>query len=138
MRTLILTLTMIILLFAPAVMAEETPEESALRAAESFLSLINEKSIDLAYLSTDPYLQAVNPQELWVRSIGAQRTFYGERTGTSIRAVNTKETLFRHPDGSYVSIIFESTFERKSYSIERLEMVLGIDGTWRVAEYFWN
>lgn len=131
-------LILVSLTFALPSSAQETPEQAAIAAAEQFLGLINDNSIDLAYLSTASYLQEANSQQLWVRSVGTQRTFYGEKLQHSVRAITVKNTLSHHPDGSYISIIFESQFEKKAYSIERLEMILEVDGTWRVAEYFWN
>ncbi|MDD5138124.1 MAG: DUF4019 domain-containing protein, partial [Candidatus Omnitrophica bacterium] len=45
-------------------------------------------------------------------------------------------TLPGAPDGEYVIVQFDTTFENKKSSVESVTMSLEADGRWRVSGYF--
>ena len=53
-----------------------------------------------------------------------------------IRNKSYKNSLPGAPDGEYVVIQFESSFERKRYAVETVTPMLDRDGKWSVSGYY--
>jgi hypothetical protein len=66
----------------------------------------------------------------------AKRAPLGKVLSRTVKSAVYKTTLPGAPDGQYVVIVYESSFEHKKSAIETVTPSLGKDGQWRVSGYF--
>jgi hypothetical protein len=66
----------------------------------------------------------------------ASRAPLGKLISRNIKSAVYKTSLPGAPDGQYVVIQFESSFEHKKSAIETVTPSLGDDGQWRASGYF--
>jgi uncharacterized protein DUF4019 len=53
-----------------------------------------------------------------------------------VKSTTSSKTMPGAPDGDYVLLQFNTTFERKAAAVETVTMVREADGVWRVVGYF--
>jgi Protein of unknown function (DUF4019) len=81
------------------------------------------------------FKQAVS-QDRWVQMLQAKRAPMGKLLSRTLKSAVYTTSLPGAPDGQYVVIVYESTFEHKKSAIETVTPSLGKDGQWRVSGYF--
>ena len=114
----------------------EEAELAAQVAAEKWLTQIDFANYDESYnLAAESFKSQVSLDE-WKESIKAVQ----EQFGTVLsRALSTKQyatELPGAPDGEYVVIQYETTFENKQHGTETVTPMKDKDGEWRVSGYF--
>jgi hypothetical protein len=75
-------------------------------------------------------------KEDWKKSLTDVRTPLGKRITRKLLAKKYTTTLPGAPDGKYVVIQYETSFENKKTAIETITPMLDEDGRWRVSGYF--
>jgi hypothetical protein len=116
--------------------AESGKEEAAVSAAQKWLSLVDEgKYIESWKEAAEYFRNAVN-QDQWKQSLQAVRKPLGKLLSRKVKSVNYKTSLPGAPDGEYVVIQFETSFENKKSAVETATPMLGRDGKWGVSGYF--
>jgi Protein of unknown function (DUF4019) len=81
------------------------------------------------------FKSAVSAQAWQQASQPVRQPLGAVRSRSDKSAVYTK-SLPGVPDGEYVVIQFNTTFEKKAEAVETVTMALDRDGSWRVAGYF--
>jgi hypothetical protein len=66
----------------------------------------------------------------------ATRAPLGKVISRKVKSAVYKTSLPGAPDGKYVVIQYESSFEHKASAIETVTPMLGDDGQWRVSGYY--
>jgi hypothetical protein len=66
----------------------------------------------------------------------ATRAPLGKAAARTLKSAAYKTSLPGAPDGHYVVIQYQSSFEHKRSAIETVTPSLGDDGQWRVSGYF--
>ena len=66
----------------------------------------------------------------------ATRDPLGKTTSRKLKSASYTKTLPGAPDGDYVVIQYETSFENKQSSIETVTPMLDKDGKWRVSGYY--
>jgi hypothetical protein len=66
----------------------------------------------------------------------AVRKPLGKPISRQVKTKTYKTSLPGAPDGEYVVIQFETSFENKKSAIETVTPMMDKDGTWRVSGYF--
>ncbi len=127
-------------LVAPAQDAEKenkpTPKEQAIKAAEDWLALVDaEKDAESWDASASLFRTAV-AVESWGRMIHASRGQFGRVVSRKVKSAEFHTQLPGAPDGEYVVIQFETSFEKKKEAIETVTPMKDKDGKWRVSGYF--
>ena len=74
--------------------------------------------------------------QAWQQASHSVRNPLGAVRRRSDRSATYTKTLPGVPDGEYVVVQFNTTFENKAQAIETVTAALDRDGTWRVAGYF--
>jgi hypothetical protein len=80
--------------------------------------------------------RAAVTQEQWQQSLKAFRLPLGKVVARKLKSKQYTTTLPGAPDGEYVVIQYETTFEKKQSAIETITPMLDKDGKWRVSGYY--
>jgi hypothetical protein len=115
---------------------QETSEQSAITAAEDWLSLIDKDEINESWNQTASLFKAAVSTEQWKASLEAAQTPLGKAVSRKLKSQRYAEELPGAPDGEYVVIEYETSFEKKRNGTETVTPMKDTDGEWRVAGYF--
>ena len=115
------------------VQAQQKPEQAAEDAASSWLTLVdNGKYAESWKEAAELFRNAITPDK-WQH---ATRDPLGKLIARKMISATYTRTLPGAPDGEYVVIRYESSFEHKQSAIETVTPMLERDGKWRVSGYF--
>jgi len=137
-----LAVTVVVALFLGALAptsagaGNETAEKQATAAAQSWLALVDAGKFDESWDAAASMFRAALTKADWVRTAGAVRTPLGAVTSRKLKSKRFTTTLPGAPDGQYVVIQFDTSFEHKASAIETITPMLDKDGSWRVSGYF--
>jgi len=135
MKTKIFCLTAILILCLAAA-AQEKPEQLAQPPAESWLALVDAGKYAESWDQAAQLFRTSVTKEQWASKIRAARDPLGKVLSRKLKSANYTKTLPGVPDGEYVVIQYETSFEHKQSAVETITPMLDKDGTWRVAGYF--
>lgn len=82
------------------------------------------------------YFKAAVKQEQWEQMLPAVRKPLGKMVSRNLKTATYRTALPGAPDGEYVIIEFQTSFENKKSAIETVTPMLEKDGKWRVSGYF--
>jgi hypothetical protein len=116
--------------------AQQKPEQLAQAAAESWLVLVDNGKYAESWNQAAAYFKAAVTQDQWQKMLTTTRTPLGKMLSRKLKSATYTRTLPGAPDGEYVILQFESSFEHKSSAIETVTPMLDQDGQWRVSGYF--
>ena len=114
----------------------ELAESEALEAAEKWLTLVDENRLIESWTQAASLFRRAVSAEQWENSLKAARLPIGKTLSRKIKSKRFAEELPGAPDGEYVVIEFETSFENKKNGIETVTPMKDTDGHWRVAGYF--
>ncbi len=120
-----------------ASLAQDSPKEkAALKAAKAWLVLVDSGKYAKSWQEAAAYFRNNVDREQWEHSLNGIRRPLG--SVISRKAVETMYTNYLPgaPDGDYVVIHFESSFENKKKAVETVTPMLDSDGHWRVSGYY--
>jgi len=118
-------------------MAEQSEKEkAAVTAAEKWLGLVDEGKNGESWKEAAEYFRNAVKQEQWEESMQAVRKPLGKLVSRKVKSTSYKTSLPGAPDGEYVVIQFETSFENKKSAIETVTPMLDKDGEWRVSGYY--
>jgi hypothetical protein len=75
-------------------------------------------------------------KEEWKSKLRASRDPLGKMLSRKLKGATYTKTLPGAPDGEYVVVQYESSFEHKQSAVETITPMLDKDGMWRVSGYF--
>ena len=108
----------------------------AVFSAETWLSLVDEGKYADSWSEAAGYFKGAVKQEKWQEMLQAVRKPLGEVISRGVKSTSYQTSLPGAPDGEYVVIQFEASFENKKSAIETVTPVIDKDGKWRVSGYF--
>jgi hypothetical protein len=109
---------------------------AALSAAQKWLALVDAgKYAESWNEAAELFKNAVSSQQ-WEQAARVARKPLGNLIDRQFRSSTYQSTLPGAPDGEYVVIQFEASFENKRAAVETVTPMLDQDGAWRVAGYF--
>jgi hypothetical protein len=114
----------------------ETVEEDAVKAAEQWLTLVDAGRYVESWENSAAYLRKAVTKERWEESLNPVREPLGEVVSRSVKSAEYADSLPGAPDGDYVVIQFQTSFENKNVAVETVTPMKDSDGVWRVAGYF--
>ena len=120
----------------PTGAGDERPEDEAQTAAEAWLALVDSSNYAESWEEAAELIQQAVTKEDWNGLIRGARRPLGKMLSRTVKSRTYTETLPGAPDGKYVVIQFETTFEKKKRAIETITPMLEPDGTWRVSGYY--
>ena len=111
-------------------------EGAAVSAAEKWLVVIDEGKYSESWQEAAIYFRNAVKQEQWEQSLQAHRKPLGKLVSRKVKSKAYKTSLPGTPDGEYVVIQFETSFENKKRSIETVTPMIDNDEKWRVSGYY--
>ncbi len=121
---------------AGAVGAADKPEDLAQAAAESWLKLTDAGNGGASWEQAAKMFRGAITKEKWAEALASVRPPLGKVVSRKLISRQYTEKLPGAPDGKYVTIQFETAFEKKASAVETLTPMLDPDGVWRVSGYF--
>jgi hypothetical protein len=132
-----LTMLLFLLVVTSTSVGEDKGEKEAIKTANHWLSLTDAGNYATSWDETAPAFKAAVPKEQWTQMLNANRAPLGRVISRSIKSAVYSTSLPGAPDGHYVVIQYETSFEHKKSAIETVTPSLGENGRqWRVSGYF--
>ena len=137
LRKIITVFALSVLLSSNIVMAQNADKEkAAVAAAEKWLALVDQGKHAKSWKEAAGYFRTAVRQEQWEQALQAVRKPLGRLLSRKVTSTSYKTSLPGVPDGEYVVIMFEASFENKKSAVETVTLMKEKDGSWRVAGYF--
>jgi len=111
-------------------------EKVAITAAKKWLALTDAGKYSDSWKEAAEYFRNTVPQEQWKQMLQSVRAPLGKMLSRKIKTKEYKTSLPGVPDGEYVVIQFETSYQNKKSAIETVTPMLDKDGKWRVAGYY--
>ena len=130
---------MVLLLVSVSVAkADSEKEKAAMVEALKWLAEVDAGRYEQSWDDAAEYFKNAVKKEQWVQSLQAARKPLGNLIARKPKNTTYKTSLPGAPDGQYVVIQFETSFENKKTAIETVTPMLDSDGKWRVSGYYIN
>lgn len=129
-------LLLFILTLSAASFCEEKAEGLATESANHWLTLVDDGNYEGSWNTAAPLFKNHVLKNQWAQMLQATRAPLGKVLFRNVKSAVYKTSLPGAPDGQYVVIQYESSFEHKKSAIETVTPSLGTDGRWRVSGYF--
>ncbi len=128
---------MVLVFWAGVCCAQQAEKEkAAAEAALSWLALVDAGSYAASWQSAALYFRNAVTQELWEQSMKSIRQPLGAVNGRQVRSAQYMTEMPGAPDGEYVVVLMETSFQNKKNAMETVTPMLDADGQWRVSGYY--
>ncbi len=139
LRNLVAGLTVFVMLSASTVMGQIADKEKvAVANAEKWLILVDGGKYGQSWKEAAGYFRTAVKQEQWEQMLQGVRKPLGKLLSRKLKSKSYTTSLPGAPDGEYVVVQFETSFENKKSAIETVSPVKDKDGKWRVSGYYIN
>lgn len=116
--------------------AADPKTADAILASEEFLLLVDTNQYAKSWDVASSFFKNQVPKETWVKQISSLRPAFGKVTNRLILGAQHVNELPGAPDGQYVVIQYNTSFENKRKAVETVTPMLDKDGKWRVSGYY--
>ena len=136
-RNIVNLLGLFLLLSVGVVAAGDSDKEkAAVAAAEEWLTMVDHGKYVESWNEAAQYFKNAVKQQQWEQSLQAVRKPLGKLIFRKVKSKTYKTSLPGAPDGEYVVIQFETSFENKQSTIETVTPMVDKDAKWRVSGYY--
>ncbi|MGK7873741.1 MAG: DUF4019 domain-containing protein [Xenococcaceae cyanobacterium] len=111
-------------------------EPAAVEAAQAWLALVDAEKYSESWETAAEYFKNVVTVQQWEQALTAIRKPLGKVQSRELKSKQFMTELPGAPDGEYVVIQYETSFENKKSAIETITPMLDKDSKWRVAGYY--
>jgi hypothetical protein len=111
-------------------------ENTAVEEAKSWLALVDSSKYEDSWEESATFFQGAVSKDNWVKSLQSVRVPLGNLISREVKSKEYHTTLPGAPDGEYVVIQFNTSFENKKSAIETVTPMLDRDNEWRVSGYY--
>jgi len=115
---------------------EHPAEDAAVASSQEWLSLVDSGGYVESWDESAGFFKNAVSQQKWIESMEAFRKPLGKLMSRKLKSKQHTTSLPGAPDGQYVVIQYETSFENKKSAIETITPMLDKDGTWRVSGYY--
>ncbi len=126
----------LILSVVAAVGGNPEKEKPAVASAERWLGLVDQAKYAESWREAATLFRNAVNKEQWEQTLQAVRKPLGKLVTREVKTKVYRTSLPGAPDGEYVVIEFESSFENKKPAIETVTPMMDKDGNWRVSGYY--
>lgn len=116
--------------------AQQKPETLAQQSAEAWLAFTDSGKYPDSWQQASQLFKNAVTQEQWQSAMHANREPLGKLVSRKLRSAKYMTELPGAPDGEYVVIQFDSSFEHKQSAVETVTPMIDKDGKWRVSGYY--
>jgi Protein of unknown function (DUF4019) len=130
-------LALVLVLLPIATMAQTVDQETeAVTAAEGWLALVDAGKYGESWKAASGFFKSSVPQGQWEQSLKAVRPSLGKLVSRKLSSKTHMTSLPGAPDGEYLVIQFETSFQNKKSAVETITPMKEKDGKWRVSGYY--
>jgi hypothetical protein len=116
--------------------AENQSQQKAVEAAKKWLAFVDKGEYGKSWETAADYFKAAVTEKQWEQALTAVRSPLGRVITRKLKSKQYATSLPGAPDGEYVAIQFETSFENKKSSVETITPMKEKDGSWRVSGYY--
>jgi hypothetical protein len=117
--------------------ASSTPSsEPAKAAATAWLNLVDAADSRSSWEQASVHFRSAVSSAQWSQALSGVRGPLGALRQREQKTTQFTKTLPGAPDGQYVVLQYQSSFQSKANATETVTVVLDPDGSWRVVGYF--
>jgi hypothetical protein len=138
MKGKILWLVALSIVFTPFSVNAQTIDrkKEAVASAEAWLALVDSGKYADSWKQASDYFKNAVKQSQWENSLTAVRKPLGKIVSRTLSSKTYMTSLPGAPDGEYVVIQFETSFQNKKSAVETITPMREKDGKWRVSGYY--
>ena len=118
-----------------SVFAQGKPEELAKDSATAWLTIVDSGKYAESWDQAAKLFKGAVTKDQWQQALHSVRDPLGKLLSRKLKSATYTKSLPGAPEGEYVVIQYESSFENKRSAIETVTPMLDKDG-WRVSGYF--
>lgn len=111
-------------------------EQAAIQSAQVWLDLVDGGSYAKSWEDTAAVFKSAVSQADWGKTAQAVRAPLGRMVSRKIKSQQYATFLPGAPNGEYVVIQYDTTFENKANAVETVTPMLDKDGQWKVSGYY--
>jgi Protein of unknown function (DUF4019) len=138
MKRYILLIVILILSFGIASAGDPEKEKAGLAAAEAWLKLVDGENYKGSWKEAAAFFKNAVTQDQWERTLEALRKPLGRTLSRQLKSKQFTTALPGAPDGEYVVIEFQTSFQKKKSANETVTPMKDPDGKWRVSGYYFK
>ncbi len=131
-----LLLLTLLLVVGSTVQAQQKAEQLGQQSSDTWLALIDSGKYADSWQEASQFFRAHVTKEQWQNALLGSRDPLGKMLSRKLKSATYTKTLPGAPDGEYVVIQYESSFEHKQSAVETATPMLDKDGKWRVSGYY--
>ncbi len=136
-NVLILFLLAVALFTANLSMAADAgKEKEAVASAEKWLDLVDDGKYAESWQQAAQYFKTAVSETQWENSLQGVRKPLGKLISRKVARKTYQTSLPGAPDGEYVVIQFQTSFQHKKSAVETVTPMKDSDGKWRIAGYY--
>jgi hypothetical protein len=110
--------------------------QPAVAAAEAWLALVDQGKYDESWTNSAAFFRSKVPQAAWKKQIESARALFGKFEKRRLKINHALTSLPGAPEGKYVLIQYDASFEKDKHLVETVTPMLDPDGKWRISGYF--
>jgi hypothetical protein len=118
------------------VLANEAAKLAAEAAAKPWLELVDQGDYGRSWDQSSKLFKSAVTRPKWIDQLSAVREPLGKLVSREVKSTEYTTTMPGAPDGEYVVIQFNTSFENKQRAIETVTPMKEKDGSWKVSGYF--
>ena len=127
---------LVTLLLCTAAITQAKPEQLAQQSSDAWLAIVDSGKYADSWDEAAQLFKAAISKAKWEDALHTVRDPLGKVVSRKVKSANYTKTLPGVPDGEYVVIQYETSFEHKPSATETVTPMLDKDGKWRVSGYF--
>jgi uncharacterized protein DUF4019 len=116
--------------------SQTAPEKAAGDSAYKWLALVDAGNYATSWDEAAQVFKNAVSKAQWSGTLEASRAPLGKMKSRQLKSATYQTSLPGAPDGQYVVIQYESSFEHKTSAVETVTPMMDKDGHWRVSGYF--
>jgi hypothetical protein len=126
----------LILTVVAAVGGSTEKEKAAVASAERWLGLVDQGKYAESWKEAATLFRNAVNQGQWEQTLQGVRKPLGSLVTRKVKTKTYRTSLPGAPDGEYVVIEFESSFEKKKSAVETVTPMMDRDSKWHVSGYY--
>ena len=124
------------LLLCSSAIAQTKPEQLAQHTSDAWLAIIDSGKYADSWDEASQFFKGAITKTKWEAALHGVRDPLGKVVSRKFKSANYAKTLPGAPEGEYVVIQYETSFEHKPSATETVTPMLDKDGKWRVSGYY--
>ena len=116
--------------------ADEKSQQKAVEAAQKWLVLVDQGDYGKSWETAAGYFKGAVTEKQWEQAVTAVRSPLGKVITRKLKLKQYATSLPGAPDGEYVVIQFETSFDKKKSFVETITPMKEKDDSWRVSGYY--